>query len=120
MSISLTKLSGIVHHKRKNVRKITLEELSGETNINKDTLSRIENGRFYPSIEQLNILMEALRFSLKDIEENPDEKKVFLAMMGSATTENERVNFDKMISMMLCLRKHDRLRKRQREEMTSC
>lgn len=58
--------------------------------------------------------MEVLNFSLIDIEEQ-EEKKVFVAMMGSAETEEERAAFDQMISMMLCLRKHDRLRKRKEE-----
>lgn len=120
MSISLNKLSELVHQKRKYEHKITLDQLALQTKINKDMLSRLENKRFFPSIEQLNALMEVLHFNLQDIEEDKDEKKVFVAMMGSAKTAHERENFNKMISMMLCLRKHDRLRKRQREDMPQC
>ena len=36
-------------------------------------------------------------------------------MMGSARTDVERAGFDQMISMMLSLRKHERLRKRKDE-----
>lgn len=113
MSISLVKLSQIVNQKRKE-KNLTQEALGVQTNINKDMISRLERGTFLPSLTQLNDLMQVLGFSLSDLEEE-EEKKVFLAMMGSARSEAERAGFDKMISMMLCLRKHDRLRKRNDE-----
>lgn len=59
--------------------------------------------------------MRALQFQVADIAEEEEENKVFVALMGSARTEAERAGFDQMISMMLCLRKHDRLRKKKDE-----
>lgn len=114
MGISLRKLALIVNQKRKE-RGFTQEALGEQTGINKDLVSRLERGVFFPSIVQLNELMRVLHFQTTDITEEEEESKVFVAMMGSARTEAERAGFDQMISMMLCLRKHDRLKKRNDE-----
>lgn len=114
MGISLAKLAQVVKWQRKELN-LTQEILAEKTDINKDLISRLERGSFFPSITQLNGLMEVLGFYLADITEDQEEKKVFMAMMGSARTDAEREGFNQMISMMLCLRKHDRLRKRKDE-----
>lgn len=41
------------------------------------------------------------------------EQSVFVAMMGEAKTKSERDGFEKLISMMLCLRKYERLKEVQ-------
>jgi len=114
MGISLVKLAEVINKKRKE-RRLTQELLGEQASINKDLISRLERGAFFPSIVQLNELMRVLDFQLADITEGEEENKVFVAMMGSAKTDAERAGFDQMISMMLCLRKHDRLKKRQDE-----
>lgn len=114
MGISLVKLAEVVNQKRKE-RRLTQEMLGEQAGINKDLISRLERRAFFPSIVQLNELMRILDFQLADITEEEEENKVFVAMMGSAKTDAERDGFDQMISMMLCLRKHDRLKKRQDE-----
>lgn len=114
MGISLANLAHVVNQKRKELN-LTQGDLGDKTGINKDLISRLERGAFFPSITQLNELMDVLNFQVSDITENEEENKVFVAMMGSARTDAERAGFNQMISMMLCLRKHDRLRKKKGE-----
>lgn len=107
--ISTEKLGSVIIKKREQLN-LTQEELGEKTNINRQMIGRIENKNHIPSIEQLNRLMSVLNFDLSDVTESEQEKNVFLAMMGKAETSNDKEWLDEMISMMLCLRKHSRIR----------
>lgn len=115
--ISPEKLSKIVAERR-NELGYTQEELGTKTDINRQIIGRIEKQKHIPSIHQLNRLMEELRFELDDITVEKNEHNVFLAMMGQAHTEQEKEWLEKMLSMMLCLRKHTRIRKAMSHEVT--
>lgn len=108
--ISLDKLSLIVKQGRKAQGK-SQQELGELTGINYQMIGRLENGTFVPSIKQIESLMEVLNFDYDDIMEEESNKKVFMAMMGEAKTPEEKEGFERMVSMMLCLRKHERLRR---------
>lgn len=110
--IDLEKLRYLVCQKRKE-RGITQDNLSKVTNINMQIISRIELGKTIPSIQQLNILLEALNINIDDIIISNNENDVFDVMRAEAKTVEERL--EHMIAMMLCLRKHDRLRKQLSE-----
>jgi transcriptional regulator with XRE-family HTH domain len=93
---------------------LTLEILEEKTGISKDLIIRFENATFFPSAIQLKTLMEVLGFSWKDIVVEEKEESVFVAfaLTGCAQTDSERLGFGQVISMIVCLRKHDRLRRR--------
>lgn len=107
--ISADKLGRLIVEKRES-EGFTQEELGEKTNINRQIIGRIENRKHIPSINQLNSLMSVLNFDLIDISEEKEEKNVFVAMMGQAETSNEKEWLEDMVSMMLCLRKHNRIR----------
>jgi transcriptional regulator with XRE-family HTH domain len=108
--ISLEKLGSIVESKRKELG-LSQEELGDMTNIHRQTIGRIELKRHLPSLPQLNSLLKSLEINFEEIIEERTNQDVFLAMLGETKTEVEKAGFKKMISMMLCLRKHDRLRR---------
>ena len=73
--ISKELLMNVVKNNRKKL-KISQEELSKKTGINRALISKLENGIFVPSIEQLGSLSEVLSFELEDIYEKVTKKKV--------------------------------------------
>lgn len=68
-------LVDIISNKRK-VKNLTQASLSEITGINRSMIGRIEKGEYIPSIEQLQILAEALSFDITDlfVEELAKEK----------------------------------------------
>lgn len=116
--ISAEKLGSLIEEKR--IQKgITQEELGDQTQINRQIIGRMENKKHIPSIGQLNSIMDVLDFDLNDISEEKEERNVFVAMMGEAQTSNERAWLEDMTSMMLCLRKHTRIRNAMINETSS-
>lgn len=113
--ISLDKLSKLVTESRKSLS-LTQEELGRMTEINRQMISRIEQGKYLPSLPQLNALVSNLNLNFQDLLDEDSSDQVFLAMMGSAETDEEQVGFERMVSMMLCLRKHETLRRAYRDE----
>lgn len=107
---NLQKLGQLVSEKRK-ILNMTQDNLGEVTNINRQIIGRIELGKAIPSMQQLNALLEVLDIDIEDIIISDDEKDVFMAMRGEAKTAEERKGLERMISMMLCLKKHDRLRR---------
>lgn len=71
--ISLNKLSIVINNNRKQL-KLSQEDLSNKTGINRIMISRIENGIYTPSIEQLESLREVLNFDYDDICEYESNK----------------------------------------------
>lgn len=108
--ISFDKLSKLVIQKR-NELNLTQSELGEKTRINRQLIGRIEGGKFIPSITQLEALLDQLNINFDDIIDDKVEEDVFLAMRGKAESDEEKEGLDKMISMMLCLRKHKNLRR---------
>jgi transcriptional regulator with XRE-family HTH domain len=84
------------------------EVLEEKTSINRQMIGRIELGKHIPSIQQLNQLLSVLNITFDEITVE-DKPSVFVAMMGEAKTEQEKEGFERMVSMMLCLRKYHRL-----------
>ncbi|MBB6714400.1 helix-turn-helix domain-containing protein [Clostridium gasigenes] len=107
--INLEKLAELIQEKRKS-KGITQDKLGELCGINRQIIGRIELGKSIPSVQQLDLLLEILDIDFKDILKSDDKKDVFMEMRGEARTEEERRGLEKMISMMLCLKKHDRLR----------
>lgn len=108
--IDFDKLSQLIQEKRKN-KGITQDKLGELTGINRQVIGRIELGKSVPSVQQLDLLLEILDIEFESILKDDDKKDVFMAMRGEARTEEEIKGLEKMISMMLCLKKHDRLRR---------
>lgn len=104
--ISGSRLADLVK-KQRGIR--TSKEIEVLTGINQQIIERIESGRYIPPLLQLNKLLSFLEIQFIDIIEQKDQS-VFVAMMGEAKTEEEVKGFEKMISMMLCLRKYERLK----------
>ena len=64
--ISQKLLSRIIKNNRENAN-LSQIELANKTGINRAMISKIESGKYMPSIEQLEILEETLNFSIEDI-----------------------------------------------------
>ncbi len=109
--ISIEKLSQLVQRKRTDL-KLTQDQLGNLTGINRLLIGRIESQKFIPSLPQLECLLKTLEISFDDIIEEESEEDVFVALRGKANTPEERNCIDKMISMMLCLRKQEVLRRK--------
>lgn len=109
--IDINKLSELVKLKRKE-KDLTQSKLENLTGINRQIIGRIELGQFIPSINQLEVLLENLNIDFADIIEDNSQPNVLLAMRGKAESPEETEALDHMISMMLCLKKHDILRSR--------
>ncbi|MDR3587939.1 MAG: helix-turn-helix transcriptional regulator [Desulfosporosinus sp.] len=107
--ISLDTLGIIVEQKRKGLG-WTQEELGEKTDINRQMIGRIETGKYLPSLPQLNSLLSLLDIEFYQIVEQKATPNIFMALLGATKTEDEKDGFRTMIDMMLCLRKHDRLR----------
>lgn len=108
--ISIDLLASVIGTKRKGLN-LTQEDLGNKTGINRQIIGRIETKKHMPSLEQLNNLLDFLEIEFEEIVEEKSENEIFLAMMGEAKTIEEQEWFEKMISMMLCIRKHERLRR---------
>lgn len=108
--ISTELLASTVESKRQEL-KLTKEKLGDLTGINRLQIAKIEDQKFIPSLPQLEKLAEVLDFSISSLFTEETKEDVFLALRGSAKTEEEKHGVEKMISMMLCLRKHELLRK---------
>ena len=79
--------------------------MQGQTNINRQIVGRIEKGEHIPSIIQIEALMEALSFSFEDVIENDVTNNVFVAMRGQAKNDSEKEGVERLLSMMLFLKK---------------
>jgi transcriptional regulator with XRE-family HTH domain len=108
-NISIEKLGELVRKRRVHMgySQEKLEELTG---INRQMIGRIELSKHIPSVSQLNQLMSTLDLGFDEITEE-EKPNVFVAMMGEAKSEKEQQGFERMISMMLCLRKYERLKR---------
>jgi transcriptional regulator with XRE-family HTH domain len=110
--ISTEKLGDLIKKKRKE-NSISQEELGNLTGINRQVIGRIEACQLIPSIAQLESILTQLQINFDDIIlEEDSEKDVLVAMRGSAQSDQETEALDKMISMMLCLKKHDIIRRK--------
>ena len=72
--ISQDLLSRQIKTKREKLS-LSQADLSNRAHINRAMISKIENGSYMPSIEQLEDLMEYLDLSFEDISEKKEEKK---------------------------------------------
>ncbi len=64
--ISQKLLSRIIKNNREKTN-LSQIELANKTGINRAMISKIESGKYMPSIEQLEILEETLNFSIEDV-----------------------------------------------------
>lgn len=108
--IDLDKLSSVVSQKRKE-KIMTQDQLGESTGINRQVIGRIELGKIVPSLNQLQQLLDVLDIDFDSILEDEQTEDVFMAMRGEAITVEERKGLESMISMMLCLKKHEQLRR---------
>ena len=75
-TLSLHLLSEIVINKRKSLH-ITQTELAKQTGINRSLISKLEDEKFTPSVDQLLALSEVLGFDISEVcrkDNNPDIK----------------------------------------------
>lgn len=69
-TISYPKLSKLISKKRKQ-KNLSQNDLSNLTGINRTMISRIENGDYIPSLEQLNNLISTLEFDITETFDTP-------------------------------------------------
>jgi transcriptional regulator with XRE-family HTH domain len=109
--ISLEVLADTVKVKREELS-LTKEKLGNLTGIHRLQIGRLEKREFFPSLPQIEKLCEVLKFEFSSLFLEDTREDIFLALRGKAETVDERNGVEKMISMMLCFRKQEVLRKR--------
>ncbi|MGL5765753.1 MAG: helix-turn-helix domain-containing protein [Sarcina sp.] len=108
--IDLKKLGIYVQEKRKE-KNYSQDKLGELTGINRQIIGRIEIGKTLPSLPQLQKLLDILEINFDEILISKKKNDVFMAMRGEAKTNAEKEGLEKMIDMMLCLKKQKKLRK---------
>ena len=104
--ISQERLSQVIKKKREQLG-LSQQGLSEQTKINRAMISRIENGTYMPSIEQLEDLMEALDLSFDDLQEKKEaKKKKKISSMKIAVAGTGYVG----MSIAVLLAQHNRVR----------
>lgn len=108
--IDLVRLSLAMKQKRKE-KDMTQVQLGKLTGINKQVICRIELGKTVPSISELHKLLNVLEIDFNSILEDEHVEDVFMFIKSQAIADEERKGIETMISMMLCLNKHEQLRR---------
>lgn len=108
--ISTKRLADLVVERRKE-KKISQQDLSDQTSINRIMISRIENNTYVPSLKQLESLATVLDFDIKELFVERNINNSFVALKSEALNETETEGVDKLISMMLTLRHQIQIRK---------
>ena len=75
VKLSAESLTKIVKSRRK-AQKMTQQQLSNITGINRALISRLESKEYTPSIDQLLALSDVLQFDVNDVLEKPEPEKV--------------------------------------------
>ena len=75
VKLSAESLAKIVKSRRK-AQKMTQQQLSNITGINRALISRLESKEYTPSIDQLLALSDVLQFDVNDVLEKPEPEKV--------------------------------------------
>ena len=107
--LSQEKMVAVIKEFRR-AKKLTQEELSEKTGINRLMIGRLENKEYIPSIQQLENLAGVLEFDITDLFEER-EPLVYTAFRSSSMSEEERKGVDYMFEMMMASKQQLLLRK---------
>ena len=113
--LSTEKLAKTVKTKREE-KKLTQEQLSELTGINRVIISRIERENCMPSIAQLEALANTLSFEITDMFIEKQNTNSFIALRSEKLSNNEKEGVEKLFSMMLSLRQQILLRRKFEDE----
>ena len=116
--LSSSKLAETIKLKRKE-EKLTQEQLSDLTGINRIMIGRIEREDYIPSINQFESLANALDFDITDMFVEKQETNSFVALQSETLSESEKDGVEKLFTMMLTLRQQIILRSKA-DEKTKC
>jgi transcriptional regulator with XRE-family HTH domain len=108
--ISTEKLANVVYDLRTE-KKLTQQDLSEKTGINRIMISRIEKNNFIPSIKQLEALSNTLCFDVTTLFSEKKDNNYFIALKSETLNEKEKQGVEKLFSMMLTLRQQIQIRK---------
>ncbi len=108
-TISMVRLANAVQEARKRLG-LTQQDVQEQTGINRQLIGRIEKGEFLPSLPQLNVLAEKLRFRITDLMEESTGQELIYAMRGEAKSTEEEKGIDEIFSMMSFLKSQQVLR----------
>lgn len=114
--LSAETLAETVKAKRKEKR-LTQEQLSEVTGINRVIIGRIEQQKFVPSISQLESLAGVLDFDLTDMFIEHDEINNFVALRSEVLSEQEKQGVDNLFKMMLTLKQQILIRSKYENEL---
>ena len=107
--IDLKKLAGIckLYRKENNLTQTKMAEI---LSINDQIYGRIEREQHLPRVEQIEKILEVTGSDVFDITETNTPQDVFVALKGEAKSDEEKMVFDRLIQMILCLEKHKYVR----------
>ncbi|MCK9524109.1 MAG: helix-turn-helix domain-containing protein [Proteobacteria bacterium] len=113
--LSTARLAKLVIELRKK-KGLTQEQLGEQTSLNRVMVGRIERENFIPSVVQLQALSSVLGFDLTEIFVEQEKEPSFIALRSENLSEEDRKDFDRLLSMMLALRQQLTLRKAYEHE----
>lgn len=116
--LSSSKLADTIKLKRKE-EKLTQEQLSDLTGINRIMIGRIEREEYIPSINQIESLANTLDFDITNMFVEKQETNSFVALQSEALSKSEKDGVEKLFTMMLTLRQQIVLRSKA-DEKTKC
>lgn len=112
--LSQEKLADFIKVRRDSL-KLTQDDLSKKTGINRAMIGRIERMDYIPSVQQLEKLADILKFDLDELFVE-DKPAVYTAFRGSSLTDEEKDGIDHLFSMMLVAKQQLLLRKALQNE----
>jgi transcriptional regulator with XRE-family HTH domain len=101
--LSIAKLAESVKTGRKT-NKLTQEDLSQATGINRIMIGCIEREDLIPSISQIEALANILNFDITQLFIEEDENNSFTAIRSEVLNQSEKEGVEKLFSMLLSLR----------------
>ena len=113
--LSTEKLAKTVRTRREKNR-LTQEDLSNLTGINRVMIGRIERENFIPSIHQFEALANALNFDITDMFIEGQENNSFIALRSEVLSDSEKEGVEGLFTMMLSLRQQILLRRKFESE----
>jgi transcriptional regulator with XRE-family HTH domain len=113
--LSLKQLAYVLKMKR-NEQKLTQEQLSNLTGINRAMIGRIEKEDFIPSITQLENLSKTLDFDISQLFYDEVDNASFAALRSENLSEEEKEGVEALYTMILALQQQIMLSKALRHE----
>lgn len=110
---SLQKISLLCNNYRSE-NGLTQKQMAALLEINEQTYAKIEREQFFPTVAQIEKILDLTNSNLDDIKSPNNSHAFFVALKGNAKDEKEKIVLEKLISAILCLDKHKNIKEGSR------